>query len=63
MHVPKPQPIPPPPNPVPHAEDRAVLDARQNELRRQRSAYGRKSTNLTGGVGDTSLSSPTLLGA
>lgn len=64
MHVPKATPIPPPPAPSPAAEDQAVLAARQNELRRQRALYGRRSTILTGtGTGDSSFSPPTLLGA
>jgi hypothetical protein len=64
MHVPKITPTPPPPAPSPRAEDEAVIAARQNELRRQKALYGRRSTILTGtGVGDTSLAPPTLLGA
>jgi hypothetical protein len=65
MHTPKVQPIPPPPNPVPREQDAAVLAARQNERRRQMSAYGRRSTILTGnsGAGDTSMMAPTLTGA
>lgn len=64
MHVPKVMPTPPPPAPAPSQQDEAVLAARQNELRRQKSLYGRRSTILTGsGVGNTGLSAPTLLGA
>jgi hypothetical protein len=45
-------------------EDAAVLAARRNELNRQKSLYGRRSTILTGsGAGNTGLSAPTLLGA
>lgn len=64
MHMPRVTPVPPPPAPSPMQDDQAVLAARQNELRREKSLYGRRSTILTGsGVGDTKLSSPTLLGA
>ncbi len=64
MHMPKVTPTPPPPAPAPREQDDAVLAARQNELRRQKALYGRRSTILTGsGVGESSLSAPTLLGA
>jgi len=64
MHMPKPQAFIPPPAPAPGAEDAQVIAARQNELRRQKALYGRRSTILTGtGVGDTSFTSPTLMAA
>lgn len=63
MHPPKITPQPPPPAPAPTQQDEAVIAARQNEIRRQKSLYGRKSTILTGsGAGNTGLSAPTLLG-
>lgn len=64
MHPPKVMPTPPPPAPAPMQQDEAVLAARRNELARQKSLYGRRSTILTGsGAGNTGLSAPTLLGA
>lgn len=63
MQVPYVRPTPPPPAPAPMQQDEAVLAARQNEMRRQKSLYGRRSTILTGsGAGNTGLSAPTLLG-
>jgi hypothetical protein len=45
-------------------QDDLVLQARQNEARRQKALYGRRSTILTGtGVGESKLAAPALLGA
>lgn len=65
MHMPKVTPTPPPPAPAPGQMDEAVLAARQNESRRQKALYGRRSTILSGNRGPMaqSLSAPTLLGA
>lgn len=50
---------------APQAQDAAVVNSRDEELKRRRAAAGRNSTLLTGAQGDTSAantSGKTLLG-
>ncbi|HED3230650.1 MULTISPECIES: hypothetical protein [Klebsiella] len=50
---------------APQEQDQAVVDSRDEEIRRRRAAAGRASTLLTGAQGDTSTantSGKTLLG-
>lgn len=58
--------LPPPPPPAPDAADEAIRKARSGEFSRQMSASGRKSTFVSGLLGDplaTQSSSKKLLGS
>lgn len=46
--------LPPPPPPAPDLADEAIRKARSGELSRQMSSSGRKSTFVSGLLGDTS---------
>lgn len=65
VNVPEAPPPPPPPPTPPTLVDASVRQARDDEKRRAKAAYGRSGTVVTGGQGasgQANVGAPTLLG-